>query len=437
MSLNIRVLRALHSRQFALLWSGQTISSLGDGAFATALAWEVLLLTKSSAAMGLVVTAEIVPRLLFLLLGGVAADRLPRRLVMLWSDAGRAIVILLIAVLGWLHLLQLWHLVVLSLLFGVAAGFFLPAYRSIPPQLVQLEVLPSANALTGLSQKMSILLGPLLGAGLVVLAGPISAFAFDGLTFIASAFCLLAMRFPSAITSVTRKKRATSEIGQVDTKSIVAPAKPSVRQSLRRVRDDLREGWRFVLSAKWFWMGLPIATLSNIFFSGPLNVALPKLVHDVYGTGVWLLGAIGTATAIGSIAAAFLVGQVSRMPKRGMIMYLAVLLAGVAEGVLGLPFPGTSAPVFACIANGLLGFGLGAFGIIWVTVMQELVPADKLGRVSSIDQLGAWSFLPLGYELTGIATDHIGPSMVFLIGGIANVLLALIALAVPDIRKLK
>ncbi len=75
--------------------------------------------------------------------------------------------------------------------------------------------------------------------------------------------------------------------------------------------------------------------------------------------------------------------------------------------------------------------------IIWVTVMQELVPADKLGRVSSIDQLGAWSFLPLGYELTGIATDHIGPSMVFLIGGIANVLLALIALAVPDIRKLK
>ena len=85
-------MRALRSQPFALLWLGQTISSLGDGAFFMALAWQILLLTRSATAMGIVMTVEMIPRLLFLLLGGVAADRLPKRLVMLCSDAGRAIV---------------------------------------------------------------------------------------------------------------------------------------------------------------------------------------------------------------------------------------------------------------------------------------------------------------------------------------------------------
>jgi DHA3 family tetracycline resistance protein-like MFS transporter len=91
--------------------------------------------------------------------------------------------------------------------------------------------------------------------------------------------------------------------------------------------------------------------------------------------------------------------------------------------------------VLTILANWLIGFGLGTFGIIWVTLMQELVPAEMLGRVSSIDQLGAWSLLPLGYVLTGLATDRFGPSLVFLIAGLFNILLAVIALAVPAIRR--
>ena len=430
--MNLHVLRALRSRPFALLWLGQTISSLGDGAFITALAWEVLLLTGSATAMGLVVTAELIPRLLFLLLGGVAADRLPRRIVMLCSDGGRAFAILLIAVLGWLHVLQLWHLIVLSLLFGVAEGFFAPAYSAIPPQLVEKEELASANALTGLSRQMSLLLGPLVGAGLVVLRGPVTAFAFDGLSFVVSAVCLLALRLPPlTITIISVIQESDAPVSA----EVLTPS--SVGQNLRQVGSDLREGMSFVLSGKWFWIGLPIAALGNIFFSGPLEVAMPKLVHDVYGTGVWFLGIIWTTSAIGSIVGTFLIGQFSHLPKRGILMYLMVLLMSVAEIFLGLPFSHASAPIIGCIANGLIGFGLGSFGIIWVTLMQELVPSDKLGRVSSIDQLGAYSFLPVGYALTGIATDRFGPSAVFLIAGIANVVLALIALAVPDIRKVE
>jgi MFS family permease len=417
----LSVLRSLQNRSFALLWLGQTCSSLGDGAFTIALAWEVLLLTGSATAMGLVVMAEMLPRLIFLLLGGVAADRLPRQRILLFSDAGRGAIVLLIALLGWLHVLQLWHLVTLSLLFGLAAGFFHPAYRSLTPQLVDRDQLASANALTAFSRDVSTLLGPALGAGIVALVGPMGAFAFDGLSFLFSAVCLLSM--PSLASP---SRGGTAEDSQ---------EKASNPHPLKSIVDDLREGWRFVVNSPWFLVGLPLATLGNIFFSGPLEVTLPKLVQTAYHGNVWLFGVLGTALALGSILASLLLGQLRHIPKRGTVMYGAVALASCAELLLGLSIPQAYAPWLAILANTLIGFGLGTFGFIWVTLMQELVPKELLGRVSSIDQLGAWSLLPLGYALTGVATDRFGPSFVFLVASLGNILLALIALIVPAIRR--
>lgn len=366
--------------------------------------------------------AEMLPRLIFLLLGGVAADRLPRQRILLFSDAGRGVIVLLITLLGWLHLLQFWHLIALSLLFGLAAGFFQPAYRSMTPQLVERDQLASANALTAFSRDVSTLLGPALGAGIVALIGPMSAFAFDGLSFVFSAGCLLVMH-PLVVTS-----KAEAAQGSQD--------KAGVAQLLKRIVDDLREGWRFVVSSPWFLVGLPIATLANIFFSGPLEVTLPKLVQTVYHANVYLFGGLGMAMALGSMLASFIVGQLRRLPKRGTVMYLAAALASCAELLLGLSFPQAYVPFFAILACALIGFGLGTFSIIWVTLMQELVPEEMLGRVSSIDQLGAWSLLPLGYALAGLATDHFGPTLIFLVAGLANILLALISLAVPAIRRM-
>jgi MFS family permease len=257
----VRFARALRSRPFALLWAGQTISALGDGAFYTALAWEVLLLTGSGAAMGLVVAAQSIPRVLFLLLGGIAADRLPRRLVLLWSDGGRALFVLGIAGLGWLNLLHLWHLVALALLFGVADGFFLPTYQAIPPQLVETELLPSANALTGLSQQFGMLLGPLLGAGFVALAGPASAFAFDGLTFVISACCLLAM----GLSGVSGKLASRALAAETD---LAAPATPTSSRGVRGMAADVRDGLGYVRGSTWLWLTILIASVGNIGFAG-------------------------------------------------------------------------------------------------------------------------------------------------------------------------
>jgi MFS family permease len=175
--------RALRSRPFTLLWIGQTISVLGDAVFTIAITWEVLLLTDSATAMSLLLIAQWTPKVVLLLFGGVIADRLSRRLLMLWADAGRGSIVIGVALLSWMHVLQFWHLIVLAPLFGVVSSFFDPAYQAIMPQLVEVEALPSVNSLNTLARNVGFLLGPMLSAGWITLFGQASAFAFDGLTF--------------------------------------------------------------------------------------------------------------------------------------------------------------------------------------------------------------------------------------------------------------
>lgn len=413
----IRFTRALGSRPFALLWCGQTISALGDGAYLTALGWEVLLLTHSASAMGLVLIASSVPRLIFLLIGGVAADRFSRRAVMLCSDAGRALAVLAIAILGWAGLLHLWHLILLALLFGAVSAFFLPAYQSIPPQLLEGELLSSANALTGMSRQIGTLLGPALGAGLVAAGSPSSAFAFDGFTFIVSAICLLFVRLPAGAGLPKRS---------------VDP----VRRGLGGVAADVREGLAYITRSTWLWVIIAIASVQNVGTSG-FTVALPKLVSVFYQQGVWLLGAIGTASGVGTIAGTLLIGQLPGLRRRGLLACLGLVLGNLSYAALATPFVHGSEPAIILIVAMCFGFGFGAFEIIWVTVLQELVPAEKQGRVFSIDMLGSFALLPIGYAIIGALTDRVGPADVFLAGGIINVALALVALSVPGVRHLE
>ena len=158
----VPVLKVLATqRNFTLLWTGQFVSLLGDGVFRVAMPWAVLQLTGSVLAMGAVFIASLAPSLLFMLFGGVAADRLPRRAIMLWSDTGRAVVVAVIAALALLHILQFWHLLTLSLLFGLADCFFQPAYMAVVPQLVDERVLlQPANSLIQFGNVISRVIVP-------------------------------------------------------------------------------------------------------------------------------------------------------------------------------------------------------------------------------------------------------------------------------------
>jgi MFS family permease len=415
----LRFARALRSRPFALLWLGQTISTLGDGVNLTALAWQVLVLTGSGAAMGIVLIATSVPRLLFLLLGGVIADRLPRRLVMLWADAGRAVAVGAIAILSYTNTLQFWQLIALGLLFGLSQAFFLPAYQSIAPQLVEVEALPSANALNGLTREIGILVGPALGAVLVANFSTASAFGFDALTFLVSALCLLAVRVP--IKPLLAQEGLNTE--------------PAQHPGARGVFADIREGIGYIATSSWLWVTIAIASLGNAL-RAPYSVTLPLHVRDFYHSGVGLYGAIISASAVGAILATLIVGQVRRVHHRGVVAYSALVVSSLAMMAFALPVPHDLVPMVTLTAFALDGAGIGCFEIIWVTVLQEMVPSEKLGRVSSVDFVGSFLFQPLGLAAIGFLTDAVATPWIFFACGLLSLLLNVSGFLVRGIREL-
>jgi MFS family permease len=429
----MRLAQAFQSRAFAWFWLGQTISALGDGAFATALAVAVYELTGSSLAMGLFLMAQILPELIFTLLGGVAADRFPRRLILFFSDAGRALVVLLIALLAWLHLLQLWHLFGLAVLFGIFQSFFHPSYRAITPELVAREHLSSANALTELSVQCGNLLGPMLGASLIVLGqgSASTAFAFDGLTFVISVCSLMVIRSMPVISQ--------ENIGGPETSQENANEKEEQAiqvSGLKSVTRDLREGFRTIVRSTWLLWSMIVAAFGLMAYRGALTVSLPKLVFAVYANGPWLLAAITTTVGLGAIAGAIFVGQ-AKLRRRGIIALCGYILSGLALLAFALPLPHAIIPFVVLPAAFIVGFGINVMQIIWVTLLYELVPIDKLGRVSSVDLLGSLGLLPVGYILAGWLGDHLGPATVFLLAGIVMVVLNIIPLFLREIRELE
>lgn len=408
----LRMTRALDTRAFAWFWLGQTISALGDGAFTMALAVAVYQLTGSSLIMGLFLMAQIVPELMFTLFGGVAADRLPRRLVLLCADTGRALTVLTISSLAWLHLLQLWHLFVLAVLFGLCRSFFGPAYRAITPELVAKEVIPSANALAQFSTQLGNLLGPLVGAGCIALAGGTAslAFTFDGLTFTASVLSLLALRrLPRNILAATRSQ---TEPGGVF--------------------HDIRAGFQTILDSTWLFWSLITATFALVAYTGAMSVALPRLVFATFGGNAWLLAAITTAAGIGAVTGNIFVSK-CHLAHRAVIGFLAYILCGLMLMLFALPLPQLSSMLISLPAAFGVGFGMDTMEMIWANLLYELVPNDKLGRVVSVDLLGTLGLLPLSYVVAGWLSDHLGPTSVFLLGGLLMVLLNSVPLFLRNI----
>jgi MFS family permease len=200
--------------------------------------------------------------------------------------------------------------------------------------------------------------------------------------------------------------------------------------------EDAREGLRYVFDSTWLWVLVLVSPLVGIGFAGPMWVSLPRLVRDVYGTGVWLIGAMATSDAVGSILVALAIGNARKLQQRGIVAYTAVIIGGFALLACALPLPRPIEPVVAIVASALVGSAVATFTIIWTTLQQEKVAIDKLGRVSSITQLGVASALPMGLVLAGLLADSIGPAQVFALGGILVIVPAALALCVRDIRQL-
>lgn len=417
----MNVLRSLTHRPFALLWSGQTISRLGDNLHRIALAWWVLEKTGSATAMGTVLIFSQIPLLIFLLIGGIVVDRFPRIRIMFIADVLCGVIVTFIAVFSWLDLLQLWHIYIASLLFGLVEAFFFPAYQAVIPQIMPRDMLTSANSLNGLSGRLTGIVGPILGAGLVAAGGTSLAFGLNAISFFVSTLCIFPI-FREELNKAPREENVSAPT-----------SKPtSARDAVKRGIADLREGVHAVVTVPWLWITIVIFGFLNIMEASPRAVAMPFLIKNDLGADVSLLGIFGSALSVGFVLSALWLGQYKRLRYRGLVGYGAVMF----QGFLLLLF-GFKAPIPVLIgAMFLYGFCFNIFGLIWTNTIQEMVPHDKLGRVWAIDSLGSWVLLPIGYALAGWGTDLLGAPTVFTIGGIGTILMTLIGLSQPAIRNL-
>jgi MFS family permease len=401
----VTLFSALRHRAFALLWSGQTISRLGDNLYRIALAWWVLEKTGSATVMGTVLIFSMVPMLIFLLIGGVAVDRLPRGRVMLASDLVRGALVAGVAVLASANALEIWQVYIASVVFGFVSAFFQPAYTAIVPDIMPSEGLPSANALTNLSWRITGVAGPALGAFFVAMGGTTIAFALDAFSFFVSAACL------------------------VPVLGLVAHA--SANKSSNALR-DLVEGVRLVFASPWLWITIVVFGFANMAFEGGMGAALPFLVKNNLHADVGELGLINSMLSLGSVMGAVWLGRYTRLRRRGWIAYGAAIIGTTAFLSFGLPITLVGVMIAAFIAGASESF----FGLIWTNTLQELVPREMLGRVSSIDMLGSFVLIPVGFALAGWATDAVGAPIVFLVGGAWCLALFVLSLLHPAIRGL-
>jgi len=241
----------LEEREFRLLWLGQATSALGSSLVPVALAFAVLELTGSVSALGLVLSAALVSRIVLLLVGGVIADRLPRQHVMLGADLLRTASQGVVAVLLISGHARVCELVVLIALFGAGDAFFAPASTGLVPETVRADRLQQANALMSLSRSVALVAGPTISGLLVAGVGPGWVFAIDAATFAVSSGSLACLRLPK---SVSEAPRAT-------------------------VLVELRDGYREVRSRTWVWATVVRFSISNLAIA-PLHSAIKKKVGD-------------------------------------------------------------------------------------------------------------------------------------------------------------
>jgi MFS family permease len=401
----VGLLRPLAFRDFRLLWTGMTLSLLGDGVLLVALPWQAYQLSNHPAAMAAVGVALTVPQLLLVLVGGVVSDRIERRLVMLAADLVRGTALVVLIALSVIGALQIWHLLAFAVVYGAASAFFIPAFDALVPSLVPEERLVEANALDQFVRPAALwLAGPALGGVLVGLAGASTAFALDAATFAVSAAFLARM-------SRIRLERQDA----ITVKAAVL---------------ELREGARFVRSQPWLWATFVAATFTYLLFLGPTEVLLPYLVRNELGGGADDLGLVLAAGGLAAVGAALLVGQTG-LPRRTMVFTYVVW----ALATLGVAGYGLAHSKWHAMGAAVLVAGFEALGAVaWTTTKQRLVPPDLLGRVSSVDWFISIALVPASYALTAPAAAAWGARETLVGAGILGALVTLAFLLVPGVR---
>ena len=392
----------LRERRFRSLYLARTFSLLGDGIVPVALAFAVLEVDGSATALGLVLGAQALTRVAFILIGGVVGDRLPRRLVMVTSDLVRLATQGLTAALLITQQAELWQLVALQATNGAASAFFLPASTGLIPELVRRDRLQEANALVSLTSSAFWLVGPVVSGTIVATSGPGWAFAVDSGSYLLSA-CFLLRIGPLGAPAGT-------------TESFLA---------------QFRAGWREVRSRTWLWMDGLFSALANAITLAPTWVLGPLIAKEsLSGARSWaaISALFGAGAITGSVAA------LRFKPRRPLFVGWSLLtLLALPPAMLAIP----ASTAIIAISTFLGGISLNFANTLFETVLQQEVPSSAISRATSFTWGLALALQPIGFALVGPLADAVGMRAVLVGAAVWELLACAIVLSVPGVRDLR
>ena len=391
----------LRERNFRWYFASRFVNTLGNMMASVALAFAVLEITDSATALGWVLAAHTAPMVVFLLWGGVIADRFPRTLVLQVSNVASGVTQASIALLVITGTAEIWMIVAISAVHGLVSAMSFPAMASLLPQLVPREELQPANALMSLMRGGLTVLGPTVSALLVVTVGAGWALFADALTWFAAAALLTGVRMPPPDSSGAR------------TGMLV----------------DLREGWVYFRSTTWLWVVVLAFGFLNAIQTGALFTLGPAVAKDTIGEQGW--GLVLSAESAGLLVMTIVLLRVP-LQRPLLLGMLGISLLGVPMALLG------AHPELALlmVAMFVAGMGTEVFSMGWNLAMQENIEDSMLSRAYSYDALGSFVAMPIGQLAYGPMGEAFGYRDVLVVSGIAYVAICLLTLLSRSVRDL-
>lgn len=359
------------NRSFIFLWLSSTASFLALSTYLFAEQWYIITVLEKESLLGIVMMATMVPRIFFMTLGGVWADRFRRSRIMLISSFVRCLLVLGMILLLQLSLLELWALLLFALCFGIVDAFFSPANTSLLPSVVPKEALPRSNSFIQSSNQIALFSGPMLG-GWVLSFG-----SFSLLFGVIAGFLLLTFLFSSLIKEEKRQ--------------VVADRSST--------KSELKEGFSYVWGMPFLKNMLVILIFINFFFFGPLLMGIPLLVDSVLKGEVLDLSFLQSSYQGGMLAGAILVGILNLRKKRGLTMLVMIGILGVCLtflGQIGFLWQGI-------LLLSLMGILSSFINVTLISTIQAQSDPNKIGRVMSLVNASSNGLVPLSYAFVSLA----------------------------------
>lgn len=394
-------LEVLRERNFARYLAASSISVLGSGMAMVALAFAVLEFGGATE-LGIVLLAREIPTVVLLLLGGVFADRLPRRTILIGCDLLEGSAQVLTAVLLFSGAAELWNIALVQVAFGVATAFSGPATTGLVKESVSDARLQEANALFGLSKSVFFIAGPAIGALIVAASSPALAMAVDAVTFFASAALIASMRIASVVPLASAS-----------------------------VLSDLRAGWHEFIARTWAVAMIASFGLFQLTLFPALLVLGPIVAKDQLG-GATAWGAMLAAQSVGAVVGGIYALRL-KVAHPLVVSQLLMIPAGLLLLAISVPLP---LPAIVALSF-MIGIGFALGNTLWITALQRNVPDHALSRISSFDWFGSVALNPVGYALIGPIAASIGPSLALAIAGVLNLIVCVSVVLVPSVRRIR